>query len=60
MIGKRFQEEKINLPPTEELDGCSFKPLPCYLLQDETFHLKTWLIRPFLAKNMTEEESLQL
>ena len=46
----------MNLPIAEDLDGCNYKALPYYLLADEIFPLKSWLMRRFPGKNMTEEE----
>ena len=40
-IGKRFDAGKMNLPIPTSLEGCSFDPLPYFLVGDEIFPLKT-------------------
>ena len=34
----------MGLPEGRHVPGCSYNPLPYYLVGDETFPLKTWLI----------------
>ena len=51
-MGKCFKHGRFNLPE----HGCKFFPLPYYLLGDETFPLKLWLLRPYPGKNLTEEQ----
>ena len=58
IMGKRFERETIVLPEPTDLPGCNFSPLPYYLLGDEIFPLKHWLIRPFPGKSMTEEHRI--
>ena len=45
-IGRRFESGKVNLPPPESLQDCTFDPLPYYMVGDEIFPLKPWLMRP--------------
>lgn len=54
-IGKRFESGAINLPSPETLEGCNFDPLPYYMVGDEIFPLKTWLMRPYPGK-LSEEQ----
>ena len=54
-IGKKFQSGDVDLPNPKHLLGCSFDPLPYYLVGDEIFPLKTWLMRPYPGK-LTEEQ----
>ena len=47
----------MDIPPPRHLDGCSFNPLPYYLVGDETIPLKTWLMRPYPGQ-LSEEEKI--
>lgn len=38
--------------------GCGLPQLPFYLVGDEIFALKPWLLRPYPGKNIEEEESI--
>ena len=40
-MGMRLQNKRFNVSLAEELVGCSHKPLPFFLLEDEIFPLKT-------------------
>ena len=40
----------LKVPDPETLLGCSIDPLPYYLVGDEIFPLKTWLMRPYPGK----------
>ena len=57
-IGKRFYAEQMNLPPLAPLEGCSFNPLPYFLVGDEIFPLKNWLLRPFPGHQIQEDKSI--
>ena len=57
LIGKKFQEKKMSLPEGRHLPGCLYSPLPYYLVGDEIFPLKTWLMKPYPGK-LTEEQSI--
>ena len=56
-IGKKFEENKMKLPLARKVQGCSYDPLPYYLVGDEIFPLKTWMMRPYPGK-LTEEQSI--
>ena len=38
------------------LHECSYSPLPYFLLDDEIFPLKSWLLRPFPGRNLPKNE----
>ena len=46
-MGKRFEEQKINVPNTKSLLGYAEDNLPFFLVGDEIFPLKTWLMHPY-------------
>ena len=56
-IGKGFDNNKMKLPLARNVQGCSYDPLPYYLVGDEIFPLKTWMMRPYPGK-LTEEQSI--
>ena len=57
-IGNIFKSGQISSPPYEKLPGCTYERLPYFLVGDEIFPLKDWLMRPYPGKNMTEEERI--
>ena len=57
VLGQRFENETINLPKAKTLEGCSFDPLPYFLVGDEIFPLKQWMMRPYPG-NLTESQRI--
>ena len=55
-MGKMLENNRLKVPLPEKLDECKFEPLPYFLVGDEIFPLKSWLIRPYPGKNLTEEQ----
>ena len=55
---KAFEDGSMSLPQPEHLPGCGLPQLPFYLVGDEIFALKPWLLRPYPGKNIKEEESI--
>ena len=47
----------MDLPKGRHVPGCSYNPLPYYLVGDEIFPLKTWLIKPYPGK-LDEKQSI--
>ena len=58
VMGHNFECGKAALPEPNHLPGCSFSPLPFYLLGDEMFPLKSWLIKPYPGKSLSEEHRI--
>ena len=56
-IDEIFEQRGMGIQQDEPLDGCAFDPLLSYLVGNEIFALKTWLMRPFPGK-LTEEERI--
>ena len=57
-MGKAFEDGSMSLPQPEHLPGCRLPQLLFYLVGDEIFALKPWLLRPYPGKNIKEEESI--
>ena len=57
-MGKAFEDGSMSLPQPEHLPGCGLPQLPFYLVGDEIFALKPWLLQPYPGKNIREEESI--
>ena len=57
LIEKKFDDIKVNLPFAEDLAGFSRNPLNYFLVGDETFPLKTWLLRPYPG-NLTDSQKV--
>ena len=56
IMGKLFEDNSLNLPEGKPLNETEAKNTPFYLLGDEIFPLKTWLMRPFPGQNADEEQ----
>ena len=47
VLVKKIEAAEMNIPPPMHLESCLFDSLPYYLVGDEIFPLKTWLMRPY-------------
>ena len=47
VLVKKIEAGEMNILPSRHLESCSFDPLLYYLVGDEIFPLKTWLMRPY-------------
>ena len=45
-MGEYSEDHSNNIPQPESVEGCDFDPLPYFLVEDEIFPLKTWLMQP--------------
>ena len=57
LIGKKFDDIKMNLPSAEDLAGFSRNPLNYFLVGDEIFRLKAWVLRPYPG-NLTDSQKV--
>ena len=46
-MGELIEAQKIGIPEPAKHSTCDFDPLPYFLVGDEIFPLKTWLMRPY-------------
>ena len=46
-INEQIENGALQLPQPATLDGCNYDPLPYFLVGDEIFPLKSWLMCPF-------------
>ena len=51
-MGKMFEEDLLNVPPDCKLSEDDERSLPYFLLEDEIFPLKKWLMRSYPGKNV--------
>ena len=56
-MGMRFEEKTLSVPDDEVLEGININKLPFYLVGDEIFPLKTWLLKPYPG-NLTEAQRI--
>ena len=54
-FGKVFDEHLFNYPDPEKIPGCPLE-LPFFLVGDDIFPLKDWLMRPFPGKGLDESQ----
>ncbi len=52
VLRQLLDEEDLGLPPPEPLPGTEDNPFPYYIVGDEAFPLKTWLLKPVPRKNL--------
>ena len=58
VMGEMFGNGKMNLPAPSKIYQSSDQDRPCFLLGDEVFPLKDWLMRSFPGAEATEEEKI--
>ena len=49
-MGEMIENHMLDIPAPSTFSTCSFNPLPYFLVGDEIFPLKTWLMRPYPGK----------
>ena len=54
-MGGYFEDHSNNIPQPESVEGCNFDTLLYFLVGDEIFPLRAWLMRPYPGK-LTEQE----
>ncbi len=52
-----IEDRMIGFPPDDPLPKDD-RPMPYFILGDDTFALKTWLMKPFSQPNMTDEQRI--
>lgn len=57
-IGQMFDDNEMFVPENSKISQLSDQRLPYFLLGDEIFPLKNWLMRPFPGNNASEEERI--
>ena len=58
MLGNNLGEYKLGISVASNLANRNFKPLPYYLLEDDIFSLKSWLICPFPGSKLDEMQNV--
>ncbi|XP_066915143.1 uncharacterized protein [Clytia hemisphaerica] len=56
-IGELIENGALGTPDPSKYKSCNFDPLPYFLVEDEIFPLKTWLMRPYPGK-LTKEQRI--
>ena len=58
-FGKAFANHLFNYPDPENIPGCSLQKTPFFLVGDEIFPLKDWLMCPYPGRGgLTEKENV--
>ena len=57
-MGELLETNRLQIPDATALCGCTYDPLPYFLVGDEIFPLKTYLMRPYPGSRLTETEAI--
>ena len=57
-MGQMFEDDLLHVPPDTKLQKDDLRGCPYFLLEDEIFPLKKWLMRPFPGKTADEKERI--
>ena len=55
-VGKQFEKNRMKLSAGRHVHGCPYSPLLYYLVGDQIFPRKSWLMNTFPGR-LTEEQS---
>ena len=50
-------ENRLGIPPPKDLPGANSK-LPCVIVGNEAFPLKTYLVKPYVKNNLTDAKRI--
>lgn len=56
-LREAIEDRSIGLPPPQPLPGDD-RPTPFFLVADDAFPLRTWLMKPFSSRRLTDEERI--
>ncbi len=56
-LTEAFEDRTIGFPPEDALPK-EDRPMPYFILRGDAFALKTWLMKPFSQRNMTDEQRI--
>ena len=57
-IKEDLEEDRLGVPPAEGLPNAPDKVIPYFLVGDEAFPLKTWLMKPIPQRNLTRQQRI--
>ena len=57
-MGEQLERNEFHIPAASSLHKCAFDPLPYFLVGDEIFPLKTYLMRPYPGSGLSEAEAV--
>jgi hypothetical protein len=52
-----MEEGTLGIPPPDTLPGDD-KPVPYFLIGDDAFTLRTWMMKPFSLRNLTDQQRI--
>ena len=56
-LREALEDETIGLPPPEPIAGGDI-PVPCFIVRDSAFPLRTWLMKALPLRNMTKQQRI--
>ncbi|GFS12869.1 nuclease harbi1 [Elysia marginata] len=59
-ISKLLEEGKLNIPTSEFKVNSTERTIPFMIVGDETFPLKTYLLKPYAAKTLDQEKRIYI
>ena len=57
-MGELLETNKLQIPYATTFFGCAYDPLLYFLVSDEIFPLKTYLMRPYPDSRLTAAEAI--